>query len=423
MALLQSLITRKKQSCHLHSEQVTLAKLKQLIPIRNLSEEKLQTFALNNQSEVYPAGEILFNINDAIDSSIYLLRGTVILTDADGKFIEVEASGVKAKFPLTSGIKNTTTATAKSDISILRVSHKIMSMNSKKKAIHELTIPEQLAHNGLLQNFAHHFIEDDIEVPSLPVIAMRLRQAMQKDIGIAEAVEIIQLDPVISAKLIEVANCPLYHTANPANTLLEAVKRIGLNATRSLVISLSIKNVFTSTTVQLNKYLNHLWKNSLHLSCLCYELALFSKQRNPEEALLAGLVCDIGTVPFLHFVSKLPAKYYTGDEVKEAIPVVRGTVGASLLSQWGFAEEFIQVPLASEDWHHSNQDTLTYSDIVILSKLHSKIGRSEKTDLPIITSIPAASKLHKATLSPEDSLSILHDAKDKINSTMRVLAG
>jgi HD-like signal output (HDOD) protein len=425
MALMDSFFKDKKKSklsCSLVSEEIPLDKLKQLIPVRNLNEEMLQSFALENKSEVFSAGEKLFIINSPTDSAIYLLKGTVSLSDSNGKTYEVESTEAKSKFPLSSGLKHTTTATAKSDVSILRVSQKIMSINSGKRQSYELTIPNELKHSRLLQTFSQHFHDDDLEVPSLPKVAIKLRNAMQNDIGIAEAVKIIQLDPVISAKLIEVANCPLYVSIVPVKSCLEAVNRIGLNATRSLVISLSIKNIFKNKSTKIKKLLDCLWKNSLYISSISYVLASVSKQSNPEEALLAGLICDIGAIPFLNFVSNLPSDYFNEEEIIKAIPLVKGVVGSTILEKWGFAEEFVRVPITSEDWYQQSEGPLSYTDIVVLSRLHSKIGKKEIADLPAITSIPAASKLEDITLSPENSLSILHDAKDKINDALKTFS-
>lgn len=422
MALLNSLLKGKKQSKHSKNKtrgKIRVETLKELIPIRNLSEEKLKSFVLNNKAEIYPAKATLFKMGEATDSAIYLLKGTVSLSDGNKKSYEVEATEAKAKFPLASGQVNTTTATAKSEISILRVSQKIMSINSEKQRSTELEIPEELSGSRLLQTFANHFLDDELEVPSLPTIATKLRKAMQKEIGIDEAVKIIQLDPAITAKLIEVANCPLYISVVPAKSCFDAIKRIGLNATRSLVISLCIKNVFKCHSPLIKKQMDQLWKNSLYLSSLSYVLASVSKQSNPEEALLAGLVCDIGAIPFLNFVSNLPSDYYNEEEIAKAIPIVKRIVGASMLQKWGFTDEFIQVTLLSEDWYQYTEGDLSYTDIVVLSRLHSQLGKKDKTDLPVITSIPAASKLKDMRLSPENSLNILHDAKDKINDALK----
>ena len=175
------------------------------------------------------------------DTAIYLLKGVVSLSDGRSSEFETNSTDEKAKFPLSSGIKHTTTATAKSDVSILRVSKKIMSLNSKAQHAFELEIPRQLNQNRLLQLFSQYFDEGELDIPSLPAIAINLRQAMEKEVGVDEVVQIVQLDPVISAKLIDVANCPLYVTVVPTKSCFDAVKKVGVNATRSLVTSLSIK--------------------------------------------------------------------------------------------------------------------------------------------------------------------------------------
>lgn len=422
MALIDSLFKGKKSACSLNSEKISVQTLRRLIPIRNLSEEKLQAFAEEKQTEVMAAGETLFNINAPSDAAIYLLKGTVTVADKNGKSYDVFADSTESRFPICSGVKHITSAVAKTDISFLRVSHKIMSVNP---AINheELIIPAKLSNNRLLQLFAQYFMEEKLEIPSLPNVAVRLRQAMQNDIGIAEAVKIIQLDPVITAKLIEVANCPLYYTSNPAKSCLAAVSRIGLVASRNLVISFSIKQIFKSDSPDIKKYLNYLWKDSLSLSCISYVLAQESGQYCPEEALLAGLICDIGAIPFLNFVANLPAEYHDKKEIEQALPVVKGVVGAAVLKNWNFADEFIQVALNSNNWYQNNSEELSLTDIVILSRLHRKMCQKKTEGLPSITSIPAASKLKNIALSPENTLHILHDAKNKINDALAAFSG
>lgn len=427
MALIKSLFKRKNHSSDSGSSvsntTTSLDVLKSLIPIRNLSEDMLQAFALEKQTEVLPAQETLFKINTPADSAIYLLQGTVLVSDKNGKSYAIKAGSAQAKFPLCSGNKHTASAVAQTDVSILRVSHKIMSIDADIIHHDELKIPQELSNNRLLQLFSQYFMEEKLEIPSLSSVAVKLRRAMQKDISIADAVNIIQMDPVISAKLIEVANCPLYLTLNPAKSCLDAVNRIGLDATRILVISFSIKQIFKTRPKHINKYLSRLWKESLYLSCISYVLALESKQQNPEEALLAGLVCDIGAIPFLNFVANLPAEFHDENEINQAIPVVKGIVGATVLKDWNFADEFVKVALTSGDWYQNHDDQLSLSDIVVLSRLHYETSHKKTTGLPAITSIPAAGKLKNIALSPENTLHILHDAKNKINDALKSFAG
>lgn len=402
-------------------ETVPLATLKQLIPIRKLPLEDLEAFALNNQTEVYPAGSVLFTRDQRADSVLYLMRGTVTLTDHAGKVLEIDAAHPKAKFPLSGGGKHVTTAVAKTDVSVLRVSHKIMANRDPGHAIASpLIIPERLHDNRLLQIFAQHYLDDDIPIPSLPSVAVKLRHAMQhEDIGIAEAVQIIQLDPVVAAKLIQVANCPLYLTSYPAKSCFDAVNRIGLNATRNLVTAFCLRHVFKSPHRVIHHLLDQIWKDSIYLASICFVLASATKKIAPEEAQLAGLVFNLGAVPFLQFTANLPDDFYTPAEIRQALPVVRGPVGCNVLLRWDFPQEFVPIPCHASDWFYHHEGPLDLCDIVILARLHSMLGKPEHKNLPTVTALPATSKLDRLELSPENSLALLSDAKAKIHDAFQ----
>lgn len=418
MSLKNSLFKSKTKPCSVISEPISKQTLKTLIPIRNLADETLEAFGLDRRNEVLAAGSTLFNINSPADAAIYLLKGVITLTDSNGKTYDLSSDSTQARFPVCSGNKHTTTAIAKTDIGFLRVSNKIMSVNNAMDQA-ELLIPSKLSNNRLLQLFVQHFLEEKPELPSLPKVAVKLRNEMAKnDIGVADAVKIIQLDPIISAKLIEVANCPLYLTSHPAKSCLDAVNRIGLNGVRSLVTSFSIKKVFCNKTPLILKHLDHFWRQSLHISSISHVLAQESRQQCPEEAQLAGLICDIGAIPFLHFVSDLPAEFHNTDEIIQALPAINGPVGATLLKHWNFSDDFVQVALCSNDWYFDASDKLSLTDIVILSRLHNHINHGKTSRLPPINTIPAASKLTNNALSPEHSLQILHEAKNKINDAL-----
>lgn len=401
--------------------EIPIDALKKLIPIRSLSEEKLLAFDLTKQAEFLPAKVTIFELGQVADQIYYLLEGTVKLEDANGKSYEILAGTGMANFPLSGGTKPAATATTVTDCYLLAVSQKIMASgqeNVQKKQ--QLNFPPEVAKSKLVQAFSQHYSDDELEIPSLPKVAVNLRKAMAKDIGIAEAVDIIQLDPVISAKLIEVANCPLYTTRNPAKTCFEAVNRIGLNATKNLVTSLSVKQIFKSKNPLIKKLMEQMWKQSIFISSICFILATEAKHLNADEALLGGLVCDIGLIPFLDFAVNLPDNYYTEQELKQALPYIRGPVGSTILRKWDFPEELGIIPLYADDWYHNKSENLDLTDVVILARLHSKIGKPGMAGLPAITSIPAASKLKNVTLSPENSLQIIHEAKHKINEALKV---
>lgn len=410
-----------KNICSLVSENISMQVVQQLFPIRNYDNEKLLAFTSDLKSEVFPKQTTLFRSGDTTDSALYLIKGTVSLSDENGNIYEITAGTGEAKFPLSSGAKHTTTAIAQTDVSVLRVSQKILSPKyAPLSQFSTLVIPEELTENHLISGFIHHYNTEELNIPALPDIAIKLRNAMNNDnVGIADVVKIIQHDPVFSAKLIGLANCPLYLSSTPVKSCFEAVNRIGLNATRNLVISLSMNRIFKTNSPLIKKYLDEIWKESLSISIISFVLANITRQVNPEEALLAGLICNIGTIPFLSFATNFPTDYYTDSDIELALQYIKGPVGYKILSDWGFVEEYLKIPLYAEDWYQNNSEKLNLTDIVVLSRLHSKIGQKNISALPVISSIPAASKLKNFSLSPELSLNILHEAKQQINDTMK----
>jgi len=404
------------------ADAISVDDLQKLIPIRQLKSEFLESFVLEHKAKIFPKGATLFTAGSSATSVYFLLRGEVELTDQKGQSYSVDSSSPKARFALFAGLVHTTTAMAKTDVSILVVSQKIMQIHQEDKHAQQLDLPFKYEHNRLLQLFVQNFANDEVQIPAMPDTALYLRKAMQQEIGVHEAVKIIQLDPVVSGKIIQVANCPLYVSLQPAKSCLDAVNRIGLIGARSLVTSLCLKQVFNSKNPMLKKYMEALWKRSIYISSISYVLAKETGKVDPEEALLAGLVVDIGIIPLLSFADNLPDEYYSEEELKEAMGFVRGVAGRRVLERWDFPSELMDIPLYSDDWYQNRSEVLSVLDIVVLAQLHSKIGQKNSKAYPAISSIPAASKLEDATLSPEHSLAILHGAKDKINDALRAFS-
>ena len=109
------------------SGEISIETLKKLIPIRNLSDEKLMAFDLSKQAEFLPADVTIFEVGQTANQVYYLLEGTVELDDGNGKSYEISAGTGMANFPLSGGTKPATTAITKTDCYLLAVSQKIMA--------------------------------------------------------------------------------------------------------------------------------------------------------------------------------------------------------------------------------------------------------------------------------------------------------
>ncbi|MGR9115444.1 MAG: HDOD domain-containing protein [Gammaproteobacteria bacterium] len=409
------------------TRQLPLAVLKQFVPIRNLDDSSANLLLHSIPS--YSAGSIVFVKGQQIDSVYYLLEGTIeLMPDSESKY-QITSGTPHAHLPLNSGKLCGASAMALTDVKILTVSAELIQLWSRQSIqepntveLIDLELPEHFDDNRFFSNFIQMYREDKLVLPSLPTVALKLKQAMNEETSIAETAQIIQIDPAITAKLIQISNSALYSPVASITNCHEAVTRLGLNATRTLVMGISLKQLFQSKDRKLMKAMQTLWRNSLYLSSLCFILAEESAAINPEDALLAGLISDIGAIPLLHFAEQNPDQYSDLTEMEQAIRSLSAPIGMLVLHTLGFSEQLTQIPRHAEDWYFDAEDELSLIDIVILAKLHSFIGQARAQELPYINSIPAYSKLNEGKLTPDFSLNVLQKTQQRIALIMQVLS-
>ena len=165
-----------------------------------------------------------------------------------------------------------------------------------------------------------------------------------------------------------------------------------------------------------------LWKHSLYVSSLCHVLADQLPGINREDALLAGLVNDIGIIPLFQFAEQHPEEFPDIEQLNPLIPYLRGPMGKVVMQSLDFSDEFICVPSIAENWLYDSGAKIQLADVVILGKLHSYFGTEQAKELPYIHSIPAYAKLKDAKLNADFSLNIIQQAQQRINDTMNLFS-
>ena len=283
----------------------------------------------------------------------------------------------------------------------------------------ELKISEHLKDNPFFNRFYQHFIQGELKTPSFPDVALKMRKAIQEDCEIVDIVKIVNLDPVVSAKLIQVVNSPLYRRMNPISNCLNAINRLGLKTTRNMVIAFSMKNLIKSENPLIKKLIEYNWLQSIKVSSISHTLAQLTQKVDPDEALLAGLLHNIGVLPILTFADSLPEGAYQPADIDFCINEIHGQIGSIILEKWEFPDNLKQIPLQSMNWFTNTTENLNLTDIVLLAKYHNFLGSHGNTELPLINTLPAFQKLENQPLTPEMSLQILHDAKQQIAETMK----
>lgn len=259
-------------------------------------------------------------------------------------------------------------------------------------------------------------------LPSLPDIVVSVRQAVNNDdVNLGDVVKLIQFDPSLTARLIQIANSPLYRSPQPVENCLMAVNRLGLKTTRDLVTCLVLNNVFNSENSLLRTKVRELWQHSCHVAAIASTIANVTPNLHEDTALLAGLLHDIGVLPVLHYAAEFPDVLESDEKLNFVIQTLRAPLGQQILQEWNFDSALSDVSAEAENWMRDNDGAADYVDVVIVAQIHSNFGKEVDTDLPPLLSTPAFNKLGLSKLGPDASLEVLFEAEQAIRNIMAML--
>ncbi len=281
---------------------------------------------------------------------------------------------------------------------------------------------ENLASSRFLQQCYLALKKGKLPLPTIPDIALKIRRAINDPKANSNRIaKVVQMDPVITARLIQISNSPLYRGRRRIESCPEALTRLGMKVAQHLITSFALKVVFKAKTRHIQKQMNDLWQHSSYVAAICAVLAHKTPGFDPDRAMLAGLVHDIGTVPILIFADAYRDLLESQDELQKTIDKLRGPVGAAIMRKWHFPEDFAQIILHSEDWWRDPEPTPDYIDLVLVSQLHSFVGTPKIRDCPRIDAIPAYGKLLAGRLDADTSLGVLETAKEEIWQIQKML--
>lgn len=143
----------------------------------------------------------------------------------------------------------------------------------------------------MLEEQLEKIVLETVDVPSLPAIAGRVLQLMNDDFSsLTELEKIISRDQSFSTRLLKIANSPYYGRGKKVDSVSTAIILIGFNTMKSLVVAASLKDVHR----KFGLFETRLWEHSLGVSVAASVLARETRLAGAEEALVVGLIHDIG---------------------------------------------------------------------------------------------------------------------------------
>lgn len=243
------------------------------------------------------------------------------------------------------------------------------------------------AENALLKALVDKINNDTLVLPTLPDIVLKVRKtADDPDVNLAQMADVIGLDPSLSARMMKMANSAYLGRAVKAESMQQAVNRIGLSQIKNIATALAIEQLYVSKNAVIKKYLDQVWKRNIDV--MSYSVAIFQlylqKHRGTgldlDVMTLSALLHNIGVLPILTEAERRPSEFANATFLNQAIQKMSGKIGLSIVQEWHLGTDFETV-VAS--WKNMNvqsapDDTVGYIDFIRLGAVAAGYFKSHR---------------------------------------------
>ncbi len=222
---------------------------------------------------------------------------------------------------------------------------------------------------------------DQIKLPTLPEVALKIRKAVERDNQSAtDIAELISQDSSLSARLLQLANSPLYRARTEIDNLQMAVTRLGSRIVKNLVVMLAIKQAFKTRNKAIEERFRTLWQTSVDVAAACRVLAKEQTELDTEQAMLAGLIHNIGSLPIIELADRHPDLFAGEKNINDISLEIQGPLGKKILSFWNFPQPLIDVVSQWNNFNRENKENIDYVDIVQAALLHTQHAPDEVSE-------------------------------------------
>ncbi|QDU78574.1 Hydrogenase transcriptional regulatory protein hupR1 [Polystyrenella longa] len=235
----------------------------------------------------------------------------------------------------------------------------------------ELTIDEHI----------RPFITKLGSLPSLPSLYQELRQCIDNDGSLKDAVRIVSQDVAMTAKILQMMNSSFFGFSQQITSISQAITLLGLENLCSMVLSSQIFKPFQSSKSVDQNLLTEIINHSLLTARLAQKFTL-EETRNralANEAFSAGLLHDIGKTVLLvqlpdvfkqvkELATEKNCSFYEAE--KELHEVTHAEVGGYLLGVWGLPQSLIDavifhhLPLGNDSIRFSISGIVSFANII-----------------------------------------------------------
>ena len=263
-------------------------------------------------------------------------------------------------------------------------------------------------------------------IEPLPPTVSRLASAMgREDYGLREIDQIIAYDPVLTGRLLRIANSAALSTGAPIASVRAAILKIGAGRVLSYALSGPLSKQMQRPIAGYGLGQGVLWRH-LVASALAVELLDgTTKVRVPSEAFAAALLHDLGQVVMAQFLDAKVMRLIelakeqglTGREAElEILGVHQGEVGALVAQEWRLPDRIVRA-IAYAGTTVNGEDILydfVHLGHVLAGRIGEYAGMPEK-ELEILPEVA-----ERVGLLPESVDPLLEKIEERLGEVLRL---
>ena len=205
-----------------------------------------------------------------------------------------------------------------------------------------------------IQTLGDELSKGQVKLPAFPEAALRIKNALEDpNMSTQQIAKLVVSDPVFSARLLKVANsAALNVSGNQIKDIPTAITRMGFKMAHSIAVSIAMDQVMNApANPALAKQFQQLWQHSITVAALSFVISkkqarhpnLKKNRINPDEAMLAGLMHDIGKTYILTRAESYPALIEDPQALEQVMLDWHTGIGSAIIENWAFDEAMTNV--------------------------------------------------------------------------------
>jgi HD-like signal output (HDOD) protein len=295
-------------------------------------------------------------------------------------------------------------------------------MSTPAPAIPDPRLDAKTAPFEFVKNLAAELSRGKIDLPSVPDVAIRVRMVLaDENSTIDQVVRVTSSEPVLAANLLRMANSVAFNPGGRAvSDLRTAINRMGYDIVRSATISFALEQIRRSEALKsIRPKLDELWEQSTHVAAISCVLARRLTTRNPDEALLTGLLHNIGKLYILTRIVHYPPLFRDAESLAAINRNWHANVGTAILENWGLPEEVCQAVHDHEDTTRIHRGAADLTDLVTGAVAIAELSKAPD-GLSLV--LPNVGAIITLGLTPESCESVVADMQEEIDALRQALS-